>query len=82
MTLNPPRAEKRPLTTTVHGIKRVDDYHWLKAENWQEVMHTPSLLPQDIRDYLEAENAYHEEQMAETVALQEALFAELKGRIK
>ncbi len=78
----PPRAEKRQYTSTVHGISRMDDYHWLKAENWQEVMHDPSLLPQDIRDYLEAENAYHEAQMADTAALQDKLFAELKGRIK
>ncbi len=82
MTLKPPRAEKRSHHSTVHGISRVDDYHWLKADNWQEVMHEPSLLPQDIRDYLEAENAYHEEQMADTASLQELLFAELKGRIK
>ena len=82
MTLIAPRAEKRAHTSTVHGITRVDDYHWLKADNWQEVMHEPSLLPQDIRDYLEAENAYHEEQMADTANLQEKLFAELKGRIK
>ena len=82
MTLNPPRAEKRAHATTVHGLTRVDDYHWLKADNWQEVMHDPSLLPQDIRNYLEAENAYHEEQMVDTAALQERLFAELKGRIK
>jgi oligopeptidase B len=82
MTLNPPRAEKRPHTSTDHGIPRVDDYHWLKAENWQEVMHDPTVLPQEIRDYLEAENAYHEQQMADTVAQQDNLFAELKGRIK
>jgi oligopeptidase B len=82
MTLKPPRAKKRPHTSTVHGIPRVDDYHWLKADNWQEVMHDPALLPQDIRDYLEAENSYHEEQMADTSALQERLFSELKGRIK
>ncbi len=82
MTLNPPRAEKRAHSSTVHGFTRVDDYHWLKAENWQEVMQEPSLLRKDIRDYLEAENEYHEVQMADTVGLQEKLFAELKGRIK
>jgi oligopeptidase B len=82
MTLKPPRAEKRQHTSTTHGIMRNDDYHWLKAENWQEVMHDPSVLPQDIRDYLEAENVYHEQEMADTEALQEKLFAELKGRIK
>ena len=82
MILVPPHAQKRPHHSTAHGIARVDDYHWLKAENWQEVMHDPAVLPQDIRDYLEAENAYHEQEMAGTAHLQEKLFAELKGRIK
>jgi oligopeptidase B len=80
--LQPPRAEKRPTTSTWHGQKKHDDYHWLKAENWQEVMHEPSLLPQEIRDYLEAENAFHETEMADTLGFQSALFDELKARIK
>ena len=78
----PPRAEKRPRAKIWHGHEKRDDYHWLKAENWQEVMHDPSLLPQDIRDFLEGENAYHEAVMADTKPLQEMLFSELKGRIK
>ena len=78
----PPRVEKRPRVETWHGYEKRDDYHWLKAENWQEVMHDPSLLPQDIRAVLEGENAYHEAVMADTKPLQETLFAELKGRIK
>ena len=80
--VKPPRAEKRPRVETWHGYEKRDDYHWLKAENWQEVMHDPSLLPKEIRDFLEGENAYHESVMADTKALQEKLFAELKGRIK
>lgn len=78
----PPRAEKRPRAETWHGHEKRDDYHWLKAENWQEVMHDPSLLPQDIRAFLEGENAFHEAVMAGTAGLQEKLFHELKGRIK
>ncbi|MFM8747079.1 MAG: S9 family peptidase [Aestuariivirga sp.] len=78
----PPRAARRPRTETWHGYEKLDDYHWLKAANWQEVMQDPSLLPADIRAYLEAENAYHVAVMADTGALQEKLFAELKGRIK
>ena len=62
----PPRAEKRPRVETWHGHEKRDDYHWLKAENWQEVMHDPSLLPADIRAFLEGENAYHEAVMADT----------------
>ena len=81
-TIKPPVAEKRPRVETWHGFEKRDDYHWLKAANWQEVMHDPSLLPADIRAVLEGENAYHEAIMAVTVTLQEALFAEMKGRIK
>jgi oligopeptidase B len=78
----PPRAEKRPRVETWHGHEKRDDYHWLKAPNWQEVMHDPSLLPREIRAFLEGENTYHEAVMADTKALQEKLFGELKGRIK
>ncbi|MGE3871767.1 MAG: S9 family peptidase [Parvibaculaceae bacterium] len=81
-TIDPPRAEKRQHADTHHGITRIDDYAWLKAANWQAVMQDPSLLPEDIRRYLEAENAYTERAMAGTKELQDKLFAEMKGRIK
>jgi oligopeptidase B len=45
----PPRAEKRPRVETWHGYEKRDDYHWLKADNWQDVMHDPAVLPQEIR---------------------------------
>jgi oligopeptidase B len=77
-----PRAEKRPVTATVHGIERTDPYAWLRADNWQEVMRAPETLDPAIRAYLEAENAYLEEGLADTSALQETLFGEMKGRIK
>lgn len=80
--LKPPVADKRPVTETWHGHAKHDDYKWMKAGNWQAVMQYPSLLPLDIRAYLEAENAFTKEVMADTESLQEKLFAELKGRIK
>ncbi|WP_298965524.1 S9 family peptidase [uncultured Roseibium sp.] len=78
----PPRAEARPETLVTHGISRQDDYGWLRADNWQEVMRDPSVLDADIRAYLEAENAFQESQMATTKELQETLFGEMRGRIK
>ena len=78
----PPRADQRPHVETWHGQVKHDDYKWLKADNWQAVMHDPTLLPQDIRAYLEAENAYTKAKMADTTKFQKSLFAELKGRIK
>ena len=53
-----PRAEPRPAISTRHGVTLSDEYAWLRAENWREVMRDPSVLDPAIRAYLEAENAY------------------------
>lgn len=82
MSIKPPVAEKRTCLSSHHGIERDDPYAWLRADNWQEVMREPEKLPQDIRDYLEAENAYTQDVMSDTKALQKTLFEEMKGRIK
>ncbi len=77
-----PRAIKKPCSVTHHGHKLSDDYAWLRASNWQEVMRDPSSLDPEIRSYLEAENANTKLQLADTDALQATLFAEMKGRLK
>lgn len=76
-----PRAEQRPSTHANHGIVRVDEFAWLRADDWREVIRNPDRLPSDIRDYLEAENRYTASVMKQTEPLQERLFAEMKGRI-
>ncbi|MFY0613112.1 MAG: S9 family peptidase [Hyphomicrobiaceae bacterium] len=78
----PPRAAKKPTSFTRHGITISDDYAWLRAENWQQVMREPDTLDGDIRAYLEAENTYLKETLADTDALQATLFGEMKARIK
>ena len=60
----------------------MDDYAWLRADNWQEVFQDPSLLAPEIRKHLEAENAYQAALMQDTEALQKELFSEMRGRIK
>ena len=82
MTTTPPRAVKKPVSRDIHGHTLTDDYGWLRADNWQEVMRDPTVLDADIRAYLEAENAWVKNTMAPTDSLQETLFAEMKGRIK
>ena len=37
-SLVPPRATKRPVTSEHHGTVLVDDYAWLRADNWQQVL--------------------------------------------
>lgn len=82
MTTTPPRAVKKPVSRDVHGHTLTDDYGWLRADNWQEVMRDPSVLDPEIRTYLEAENAWVKSAMTSTEGLQTALFDEMKGRIK
>jgi len=78
----PTEAEKRPVTDTRHGISRTDDYAWLKDADWQRVMREPEVLDPDIRAYLEAENAFADSVLAPLRGEIEALFQEMKGRIK
>ncbi|MEE9315150.1 MAG: S9 family peptidase [Rhizobiaceae bacterium] len=77
-----PIAEIKPSKTTHHGIDLIDNYAWLRADNWQDVMRDPSVLPKNIKAYLDAENDYYEALMADTSNLQDELFNEMKGRIK
>ena len=80
--MKPPIAPRHPSRRTLHGVTITDDYAWLKDANWQEVLRNPSRLDPGIRAYLEAENAYAEERLKPTQALQKTLVAEMRGRIK
>ncbi|WP_370177936.1 S9 family peptidase [Alteriqipengyuania sp.] len=72
----PPVAERRDHTFTTHGITLSDPYHWLKDQSY------PVVDDEDVLDYVKAENAWFEAQMAPHEALVEELFEEMKGRIK
>jgi oligopeptidase B len=66
-----PIAPKREHHITQHGKTRNDEYYWLREKENPEVL-----------KYLHAESDYLEEMMGHTKPLQEALFAEMKGRLK
>ncbi|MEM6321701.1 MAG: S9 family peptidase [Bacteroidota bacterium] len=69
--MKPPKAKKIDKALTIHGDTRIDNYYWLNdREN------------PDVIAYLNAENAYRENQMAHTVDFQKNLFDEIVGRIK
>jgi oligopeptidase B len=78
----PPIADKRPQENQAHGVAWIDDYAWMRAENWREVLRDPDALPADIRAALEAENAYAEEILGPTRALQRQLVREMRARFK
>jgi oligopeptidase B len=78
----PAPVECRPSITLVHGVELSDPYAWLRADNWQEVLRDPAVLPAAIRAVLEAENAYAEAVLQPTAALQKKLIREMRARIK
>jgi oligopeptidase B len=82
MTPTPPVARREPFTFEQLGRTRVDDYAWMRDPNYLEVMRDPSLLRDDIREHLEAENRYMRAMMRSTERLQETIFQEMRGRTK
>jgi len=77
-----PVTQARPHSFDVHGVTIQDEYAWLKAENWKEVLRDPSALDPAIRECLEQENAYARAAFAGTEEFQSRLLAEMRGRIK
>ena len=78
----PQSVPARRTTHVAHGRTLVDEYGWLRAENWQEVLKDPAALPAEIREVLERENRHAEAVLAPTGALQKSLVKEMRGRIK
>lgn len=77
-----PAARKIASQQIVHGHTLVDDFAWLRDPKWQEVFRDTSILQPDIREYLEAENAYTAKAFAPYEPLKKKLVAEMRGRIK
>ena len=77
-----PAAPRRAHTYRcgAHDIR--DDYAWLRAGNWRDVLRDPKALPADIRDHLLAENEYCAVALADTRDLQKALVREMRTRIR
>jgi oligopeptidase B len=75
-TLKPPVAAKRPSTVTHHGITVSDDYAWLRDQSY------PTVDDPEIIAHLEAENAWFEAAMAGQKDRIDALFTEMRARIK
>ena len=67
----PPVAQRRPVTREFSGIEISDDYAWL--ENPQDP---------DVIAYLEAENAYLDQELAATGDLRDRLHQELMARVQ
>ncbi|MEH0147198.1 S9 family peptidase [Corynebacterium sp. Q4381] len=69
--INPPEPAKRPVTRAFHGREFVDDYEWLRDKDNPEVI-----------AHLEAENAYTDAMTEDLKPLTDAVYGEIKSRVK
>jgi oligopeptidase B len=72
----PPVAAKIPHSFSHHGLTVSDDYAWLRDPGYPEVTDKAVLA------HLEAENAWFEARMGERKPVIDALFKEMRARIK
>jgi oligopeptidase B len=71
--ITPPVAARRPHdVASPHGTRQ-DPYYWLRDDARKE---------SDVIAYIEAENAYAEAMLAPSRSLEDALFAEIRARVK
>jgi oligopeptidase B len=71
-----PRAATKPHSATHHGITVTDDYAWLRDPGY------PDVTDKEVLAHLEAENAWFESRMKQQQPLIDALFKEMRARIK
>ena len=62
--------------------ERDDEWAWLRADDWRACVRDPSVLPERIREHLEAENARSDAWFADLAPLMKTLTAEMRGRIE
>ena len=67
----PPVAKRVPVTTEVHGERRVDEYHWLRDD-------APKVKRPEVMRHLEAENAYTAAVLAPTEPAQRGTIARFR----
>ena len=81
-TLAAPTIPAHPTSRVLHDVTLSDDYAWLRADGWRDVLRDPACLPAPIRAVLEAENTYAEAHLGPLEPLTANLVAEMRGRVK
>ncbi|MFK7601473.1 S9 family peptidase [Deinococcus sp. SM5_A1] len=72
-TTQQPSADREPITHSIHGETRPDDYHWLKTRGRADA---------GVLGYLEAENAHLDAVMSPLRGTQATIYKELLSHIQ
>ena len=77
-----PIAVKQAKELSIHNSTRTDNYFWMRLTDEQKTASEKDKQTQKVEAYLNSENDYFDKVTASTIDFQEALFQEMKGRIK
>lgn len=78
-----PIAKKIPHSITQHGQTRIDNYAWLRDDNWKDFINGDlNFNNPEVKKYIEEENAYTDNYFAPLKDLKESIYNELLSRVK
>ena len=77
-----PKINKILNSIKIHNEELIDNYSWIKQQNWKEVILDPKKLNTHVKKYLDEENLYKETQLKDIKNIEKKLFKELKSKIK
>ena len=80
--MKPPVLKKKKSISVIHRTKIIDYYSWVHQKNIIEVLINPSLLNNEVKEYLDKENIYTDYILNSEKKLRKKLFNEIKGKIK
>jgi len=82
MNTSIPKINKILNVVKIHNEELIDNYSWIKQKNWKEVILDPNKLNTPVKEYLDEENLFKEEQLKDIKEIEKKLFEELKSKIK
>ena len=83
MTQEIPVAKKIPFEITQHNHTRVDNYAWLRDQNWQKfIAGDLDFSDPDVLMYLRSEASYTKSVMDQSLPLRKELYDEMLSRVK
>lgn len=75
----PPQVRRVPVEVGRYGIRRIDEYAWLRPKDWHAVLRDPASLDPEIKAAVVAENAYADAMLAPTRPLQRELAERIRA---
>ncbi len=78
-----PKAKKIAKKITQHGYERIDNYAWMRDDNWKEfILGNLEFKNKEVLDYIDDENEYKKKCMLTYQDVEKKLYDEILSRIK